>query len=81
MKAFETTGKVNKNGQLLLDEPLNIDEHSKVKVIVLVSEKPEYDLDDTPVEEIKHSLRNAFQEVKEGQTLPISELWENINAQ
>lgn len=89
MKAFETTGKVKKNGQLLLNEPLNIDEDSEVKVIVLVSEKSEYDQprlalrdrDDTPLEEIKASLRCALQEVKEGKTRPISELWENIDAQ
>ena len=54
MKAFETTGKIKKNGQLLLNEPLDIDEDSEVKVIVLVSEKSEYDdRDDTPLEEIK----------------------------
>ena len=82
MKAFETTGKIKKNGQLLLNEPLDIDEDSEVKVIVLVSEKSEYDdRDDTPLEEIKASLRCALQEVKEGKTRPISELWENIDAQ
>ncbi len=79
MKAFETTGKVKKKGQLLLNEPLNIDEDSEVKVIVLVSEKAEYDRNDTPLEEIKASLRLALQEVKVGKTRPISELWENID--
>ncbi len=81
MKAFETTAKVNKNGQLLLNEPLNIDEDSEVKVIVLVSEKSEYEPDDTPVEEIKASLRVALQEVKEGKTQPISQLWKGVNVE
>ena len=81
MKAIETTGKVNKNGQLLLDEALDISPNSEVKVIVLVSEQPESDPDDTPVEEIKVSLRRALQEVKEGKTMPISDLWEGIDVE
>ena len=61
MKAFETMGKVNENGQL--------------------SEQPESDSDDTPIEEIKASLQRALQEVKERKTQPISDLWNNIDLQ
>jgi hypothetical protein len=60
MKAFEVMGKVNKKGELLLDEPLEIDTPSRVKVILLVSDENEIDPDDTPVEEIKASLRRAL---------------------
>ena len=79
MQAFEVMGRVDKNGQILLDEPLEIASDSRVKVILLVANEPDFDPDDTPVEEIKASLRRALQEVKEGKTRPISELWEKID--
>lgn len=79
MQAFEVMGRVDKNGQILLDEPLEIASDSRVKVILLVANEPDFDPDDTPVEEIKASLRRALQEVKEGKTRPISELWERID--
>ncbi|WP_202803728.1 hypothetical protein [Spirulina subsalsa] len=44
----------------------------------MVPEENESDLDDTPVARIKASLKRALQEVKEGKTRPISELWERI---
>jgi phage-related baseplate assembly protein len=83
MQAFEVMGSVDKNGQILLDEPLELALDSRVRVILLVTNNPEndpdFDPDDTPVEEIKASLRRAFQEAKEGKTRPISELWERID--
>ena len=45
----------------------------------LESEELENDPDDTPVEEIKSSLRRALQQAKAGQTRPISELWDRID--
>jgi hypothetical protein len=42
MKAIEATGIVNSQGQLSLDEPLNITSSSRVRIIVLV---PEIDTD------------------------------------
>ncbi|MBP0013391.1 MAG: hypothetical protein J7545_06285 [Roseofilum sp. SBFL] len=79
MQAFEMMAKVDQNGQLLLDEPLAIRSDRRVKVILLVSDEDEVDPDDTPVEEVKASLRRALQEAKEGKTRPISELWERID--
>ena len=79
MQAFEVMGRVDKNGQILLDEPLEIASDSRVRVILLVANDPDFDPDDTPVEEIKASLRRALQEVKEGKTRPVSELWERID--
>ncbi|NJL91571.1 MAG: hypothetical protein HC916_18650 [Coleofasciculaceae cyanobacterium SM2_1_6] len=79
MQAFEVMGSVDKNGQILLDEPLELALDSRVRVILLVTNDPDFDPDDTPVEEIKASLRRALQEVKEGKTRPISELWERID--
>lgn len=53
-------------------------------MIVLVPEQAEAeedDPDDTPVEEIKASLRRALQQAKAGQTRPLSELWDRIDAE
>ncbi|MCL1467800.1 hypothetical protein [Argonema galeatum] len=79
MQAFEVMGTIDEKGQLILDSHLNIPAPSRVKVIVLVNNDNEYDLDDTPVGEIKASLKRALQEVKAGQTRPISELWNRID--
>lgn len=80
MKALEVTGKIQQ-GQLTLDYPLEIDNFHNVKVIILLPEADDYDLDDTPLEEIKESLTRAFVEVKSGKTRPISELWERIESE
>jgi hypothetical protein len=79
MKAFDVMATLNDQKQLILDNSLDIDTPSRVRVILLVSEENEIDPDDTPVEEIKASLKQALQEVKEGKTKPISELWERID--
>jgi hypothetical protein len=89
MKVFEVMGKIDEKGQLLLDEPLEINSLSSVKVIVLILDESEndydneyeyeYDPDDTPMEEIKASLKRALLEYKEGKTHPISELWKRID--
>jgi hypothetical protein len=81
MQAFEMMAKVDQNGQLLLDEPLAIRSDRRVKVILLVSDEDEVDPDDTPVEEIKASLRRALQEAKEGKRIPLEQMWEGIDAQ
>ncbi len=79
MQAFEVMGTVDEKGQLVLDQSLEIGQKSRVKVIVLVTQEDESDPDDTPVEEIKASLRRALKEMKSGQTRPLSELWERID--
>ena len=83
MKAIEVTGKIDQYGNLLLDEPIQGTTYPhQVRVIVLVPEDTEdIDPDDTPVEEIKASLRRALHQAKPGQTRPISELWDRIDAE
>jgi hypothetical protein len=78
MKAFEVMATLNDQKQLLLDENLDIDTPSRVKVILLVSEENESDPDDTPVEEIKASLKRALQEAKAGKRIPLAQMWEGI---
>ncbi|MFN7357287.1 MAG: hypothetical protein ACK5UZ_18590, partial [Pseudanabaena sp.] len=71
-------------GHLLLDQPFEEDISSRVRVIVLFSEpvqELEDDPDDTPIEEVKASLKRAFQQAKAGKTRPISEMWDGIDAE
>ena len=81
MQGFEVMGTIDEKGQLVLDRHLNIHTPRRVKVIVLVNseDESESDPDDTPVAEIKASLRRGLQQVKAGETRPISELWDRID--
>lgn len=81
MKAFEVMATLNDQKQLLLDENLDIDTPSRVKVILLLSEENESDPDDTPVEEIKASLKRALQEAKARKRIPLAQMWEGIDAE
>ncbi len=85
MKAIEVTGKIDSHGNLVLDRPIPETNYPhQVRVIVLVPESTdveEVDYDDTPIEEIKASLKRALHQAKTGQTRPISELWNRIDAQ
>jgi len=81
MKAFEVMATLNDQKQLLLDDSLDIDTPSRVKVILLVSDENESDPDDTTVEEIKASLKRALQEAKAGKRIPLAQMWEGIDAE
>jgi hypothetical protein len=84
MKAVEITGTIDEKGQLLLDRPLVAETPGRVRIILLLPEPTDEaveDPDDTPVEEIKASLKRALQQAKAGQTRPISELWERVDAE
>lgn len=78
MKAQEIMGTVDENGQLLLDEPLTANTSSRVKVIVLFTELDE---DDESKKLVLESLKTSLQEVSEGKTKPVSELWDGIDAE
>ena len=84
MKAFEVTGTIDEKGQLLLDRPLTAENAGPVRIIVLFEEpidESEEDPDDTPVAEIKASLKRALQEAKAGQRIPLSQMWEGIDVE
>ncbi len=81
MKAFEVMATLNNEKEILLDDHLDLVTPSRVKVILLVSDENESDADDTPVEEIKASLRRALQERKEGKRIPVEQMWEGIDAE
>ncbi len=79
MKAIETTGKIDAQGRLFLDQPLALANHSYVRIIVLVPEETDIDPDDDPTESVLEGLRQGFQEAITGQTLPLSQLWDGID--
>jgi hypothetical protein len=83
MKAIEVTGIVDGEGNLLLDQPVTSAAHTRVRVIVLYPETLDQsqvnDPDDTPLEEIKLSLRRSLEEATSGQRIPISHMWEELD--
>ncbi len=84
MKAFEVTGTIDEQGQLILDRPLTLDTPGPVRIILLLPEprdEAEDDPDDTPAVEVKASLTRELQQAKAGQSRLISELLERIEAQ
>lgn len=80
MKAIEVMGTINDQGQLSLDEPLVADKHSRVRVIVLFSEEQEIEEDEDELESAVESFREGWYEAMTGQTIPVSQLWEGIDA-
>jgi hypothetical protein len=84
MRAVEATGTIDREGHLLLDQPFGEDIASRVRVIVLFSEPVQElddDPDDTPIEEVKASLKRAFQQAKAGQRIPFEKMWDGIDAE
>jgi hypothetical protein len=82
MRAIEVTGNVDDQGNLSLDQPVADSTPGRVRVIILYSEQDleaEPDLDDTPIEEVKNSLRRALQEAKSGQRIPLAQMWDGID--
>ncbi len=79
MKAIEVTGSVDKQGNLLLEQPLNVGQQEQVRVIILLPEPEEPE--DTPDEQIIADLKESIRDAKAGRTFPISELWEGIDVE
>jgi hypothetical protein len=84
MRAVEVTGIVDEQGNLSLNEPVPLIAQGVVRVIILYpeqTEESEQDPDDTSVEDIKASLRRALQQATSGQRIPLSQMWEGIDAE
>jgi hypothetical protein len=84
MRAVEVTGVVDEQGNLSLNEPVPLIAQGVVRVIILYpeqTEESEQDPDDTSVEDIKASLRRALQQATSGQRIPLSQMWEGIDAE
>ncbi|MGM3308178.1 type II toxin-antitoxin system RelN family antitoxin [Anabaena sp. WFMT] len=81
MKAIKVMATVDEQGSLSLDQPLSIIQNSRVEVIVLIPEAIEIGEDYEPMEskeEILQDFRQAWHEAMTGKTIPVSQLWEEI---
>lgn len=78
MKAIKVMATINEQGQLTLDYPLITDKNSRVEVIVLIPEEAQIDEDDKPKEAILEDFRQAWHEAITGQTIPVAQLWEEL---
>jgi hypothetical protein len=72
MEAVEAIAIVDAQGNLQLEQPLNLAAESRVRVIILLENDP----DDEPKSIVLESLKQGWQEAKAGQTLPLSALWD-----
>ncbi len=83
MKAYEFPAKVTPEGKLELPDVhiKDLPSNPVVRVIVLIEEDTdEEEEDEDSLESIADSLRRALHEAKTGQTKPISQLWDEIDA-
>jgi hypothetical protein len=82
MEAVKATGTINKQGQLTLDQPLNLPENSRVEIIVLVQDALPNGRGDAEEalskEELLADFRQAWHEAMTGQTFPVSQLWDDL---
>ena len=78
MKKIEVMGTVNEQGQLSLDQPLTITKNTRVRVIVVLTENEE--VQDEVLESAEESFRQGWYDAMIGNTLPVSQLWQGIDA-
>ncbi len=81
MKAIETTATINEIGQLTLDKTLDITKPQHVRVIILMTEDDKSDPDETPDEVVIEGIRQGLHQAFIGKTIPLSEMWEGIDAE
>jgi hypothetical protein len=81
MKAYEFPAKITPEGKLELPDMQleDLPRNSVVRVIVLVEEQTDEE-DEDELDSVADSLRRALHEAKMGQTKPISQLWDGIDA-
>jgi len=76
MQALKVMASVNEKGELTLDYPLQLKTNSRVELIVLISEIEE--IEEPTKQEIIDDFRQSWHEAMTGQTIPISEVWEQL---
>lgn len=81
MKAIETTATINESGQLTLDHSLAVTKPQRVRIIILLAEEDEPDPDETPTEVVIEGIRQGLHEAFTGQTIPLSKMWEGVDAE
>lgn len=82
MKAIKVMATIDNQGQLCVDEPLELEQDSRVEVIVLipeVTEINEINEEEQPKETILADFRQAWHEAMTGKTIPVAQIWEGID--
>jgi hypothetical protein len=79
MKEIEVMGTVTEQGQLSLDQPLTVDKNTRVRVIVVLTENEEVQ-DEELLESAQESFRQGLYDAMIGNTLPVYQLWQGIDA-
>jgi hypothetical protein len=82
MPEIEVIGSIDDRGQLLLPQPLNLSQHTRVLVrITLLDQEAESDFEpDTDSKaQLLTDLKKSLRQAEAGQTHPISELWDGID--
>lgn len=84
MRAVEVAGNIDEQGHLVLDEPVEVISPGRVRVLILFTEtmsELENNNDNDSTESVKASLQRALLQAKTGQRIPISQMWEGIDAE
>ncbi|NJL19598.1 MAG: hypothetical protein HC895_00285 [Leptolyngbyaceae cyanobacterium SM1_3_5] len=81
MKAIEITATIDESGQLTLDRSIGIIKPQRVRIIILIAEDDEADPDETPTEIAIEGIHQGLREALAGQTIPLSEMWQGIDAE
>lgn len=82
MKAYELTAKANADGELEIPKlPLHLEQDTIVRIIVLVDESDVTNEAGEPDETgfSTPSFQTSWQQAINGDTLPLSQLWEGID--
>ena len=78
MKALKVMGTIDDRGNLALDHPLITDRNSRVEVIVLIPELLEIEEEGESKNALLQDFRQAWHEAMTGQTIPINQLWDEL---
>ena len=83
MEAIEVMGTVDEQGQLSLDVPLSMDKQTRVRVIILLPQEAQREnrQEEEIPESAAESFRQGWYDAMAGNTLPVSQLWEGIDAE
>ncbi|TAG91740.1 MAG: hypothetical protein EAZ09_16960 [Oscillatoriales cyanobacterium] len=79
MKAIKVMATIDKQGQLCVDEPLKLEQNSRVEVIVLIPEVTEINEEEQSKKAILADFRQAWHEAMTGKTIPVAQIWEGID--
>lgn len=79
--AIETTGVIDQYGTVTLDESFVDIKPQKVRIIVLLGDAEEDDPDETPTDLVIEGIEQGLHETFAGHTIPLSKLWEGIDAE